>query len=925
MAAAMYDSSYALAATSHVVSCEGPMERSPIERSLTPQILDKPLPSLPAPPSPTLTNPEFILPSGGSNRTPGSPETLRGPPSISYLKDITNQHAGARASMDLERQPVKKEKRGLMSRKLMLLRSRTASYKQDNSQISPVRHDSSEETSIASSPTIQDNDRLAPQANKDKRSSIGGSSFNSDDYAALPAFLSRYRSRDDTEDEETDTEKPTPLRMGYSVSIAGGADAQRKAQEEQEEQNSAMLSQRAEQILANAKRRLNLMEGNLRGARDLVAPLTAANLKRATSLGSSAASPTSNFGNKRFLMDGYTNTRPGPGRTLHMQASTPSLRREYQHQQGHTRTHSENTLPERPHTALSRGEVFGRKGRIPVRPSNSSWSDLRGSRSYDPINRSPAQPPETDGASGRMGTSPAAMGTPDLDLEPLPEESASQIAPSVGNRDSAYVESEYSYGLGISRSPSTTDGLKGQMSTLKNRISTLRDRAKEDSIRRQSFNNLRDASPLNNAEYHAPEMWYPSSDPAMAGAEGNADNAPSRPNAGVKTWGSLPLKTGSRNAFAEMQHAGAFTLRERRMQNHQGYAANNAHQYGSHERNRHDGSRDMPGSFDTTDNDIYSNGGADTYQYSASDAPTLDTPDNPSEYFPDLETESVYEDAEPDLPTSTVPHEQREDAFDYEHFFLHSAMARYQQSSSPVDIDYDSDADSVTSVSTAKGPTATTTEIDPSQDQDDMNPPATPETPQTLREIERRIAHSRNQSIDSISTVASFATAAEGRASSPTTPTAFTTSSKPNSRRSSRAGTHFSRPSSSNGPSLYHRSSASTSTIARHRPPSDPLTTNIRTSAQPRRSQQPLLSPLLSPGPLQDPTAVAVNAILNPHGRPLGLKDKALVFGVVESLRRVCEKLQEGEDEDAYENREWRRRLDGARRQLEGVGAGGEE
>jgi hypothetical protein len=913
MAAAMYDSSYALGATNHVVTCEGP--RGPTERSLTPQLLDKPLPSLPAPPSPTLTNPEFILPSGGSTRTPGSPDTLRGPPSISYLRDITNQHAGARASMESERQPVKKEKRGLMSRKLMLLRSRTASNKQENPQISPVRQDSLDETSIASSPTIQDNDRLAPHASNDKRLSIGASSFNSDDYAALPAFLSKYRSRDDTEDEETDTEKPTPIRMGYSVSIEGGADAQRKAQEEQEEHNSAMLSQRAEQILANAKRRLNLMEGNLRGARDLVQPLTAANLKRATSLGSSAASPTSNFGNKRFLMDGYTNTRPGPGRTLHMQASTPSLRREYQ---GHARTHSENTLPERPHTALSRGDMFGRKGRIPVRPSTSSWTDLRGSRSYETLNRSPAQAQDVDGGSGRIGTSPAAMGTPDLDLEPLPEESASQIAPSVGNRDSAYVESDLSYGLGISRSPSTTDGLKGQMSTLKNRISSLRDRAKEDSIRRQSFNNLRDASPLNNAEYQAPEMWYPgSSDPAMAGAEANADNTPSKPNTVVKAWGSLPLKTGSRNAFAEMQQAGAFTLRERRLQNHQGHAANNPYQHGSHDRNRHDGSRDMPGSFDTSDNDVSSNAGADTYQHSASDAPTLSTPDNPSEYFPDLDTESVYEDAEPDLPTSSVPHEQREDAFDYEHFFLHSAMARYQQSSSPVDVDYDSDADSVTSVSTAKGPTATTTEIDPPQD--DMNPPATPETPETLREIERRIAHSRNQSIDSISTIASFATAAEGRASSPTTPTAFTTTSKPNSRRSSRAGTHFSRPSISNDPSLHHRPSTSTSTLARHRPPSDPLATNIRTSL-PRRSQQPLLSPLLSTSPFQDPTAIAVNAILNPQGRPLGLKDKALVFGVVESLRRVCEKLQEGDDEDAYETREWRRRLDGARRELEGVG-----
>lgn len=895
----MYDSSYALAATNNVVSCEGPMHRSQ-----TPQMFDKPLPSLPAPPSPTLTNPDMVLPNGGSKYLADSPESLRGPPSISYLRDINDQNESERDSMDRERPAAaKKEKRGLMSRKLMLLRSRTASNKQESTQDkqqSPVRQEHSEETSIASSPTIQDGERLAPHMNQDKRSSVGASSFNSEDYAALPAFLSRYKSRDETEEEDTDTEKPAPIRMGYSVSIAGGADAHRKALEDEEEHNSAMLSQRAEQILANAKKRLNLMEGNLRGARDLVQPLTAANLKRATSLGSSAVSPATNYGNKRFLFDGYTNTRPGPGRTLHLQASTPSLGREYQY--GHGRTHSENTLPERPHTALARGDMFGRKGRIPVRPSNSSWTDLRGSRSHESLGGSTAQPLDMDPGSGRIGTSPAAMGTPDIDLEPLPEESASQIAPSVTNRDSSHYEPDYTYGLGITRSPSTTDGLKTQMSSLKNRISTLRERTKEDSIRRQSFNNLRDASPLNNAEYQPPEMWYPgSSNSAVNGAEAGADNTPSRTKPTTQTWGSLPLKTGSRNAFAEMQQAG---------QNHYAYGANDWQQNGLHERNRHNGSRDMPGSFDTNDNDVHSEAGAEgrSYQPSATDAPTVSTPDNPSEYFPDLETESVYEDAEPELPSSTVPHEEREDAFDYEHFFLHSAMARYHQSSSPPGDEYDSDGESVSSVSTAKGPTATTTEVNPYQYDDELIPPPTPETPETLREIERRIAHSRSQSTDSVSTVASFATAAEQHGRASPTPTAINTNtgSKPNSRRSSRAG---------------HRPSTSTSTILTRRPPSDPQRTNSRTSNHLARRSQALLSPLLSPSPTmsQDPTAIAVNALLDPQGRTLGLKDKALVFGVVESLRKVCERLQEGEDEEAYERREWRRRLDGCRRELDGI------
>lgn len=808
-----------------------------------------------------------------------------------------------------------------MSRKMMLLRSRTASSKKDIPQSTqeppsyhefPPRQDSlAEPVALASSPTIHEVDRLAPESanSNDKRSSIGASSVNSEEFAALPAFLSRYRSRDETEDEDTDTEKPAPPPMGYSVSIAGGPDAERRAQEEEEERNSAMLSQRAEQILANAKKRLNLMEGNLRGARDLVQPLTTANLKRATSLGSSNQ-PTVGYGGKRFLMDGYTNTRQG--RTLHMQASTPSLGRDYH--QGHGRTHSDLALPERPHTALARGDMFGRKGRIPVRPSNSSWTDLRGSRSFESLGGSEIH----DNAPHPARESPAVMGTPDPDLGPLPEESASQVAPSVRegdveieqsrNRDSAYTESTFEYGLGITRSPSTTEGLREQMSSLKGRISSLRDRAKEDSIRRQSYH-FRDSSPLNNAEYQPPEMWYAgASDSPMEMKQhekGGMDHSPSKSVEGAAPWGSLPLKTGSRNAFAEIaaKQNGSLTLRERRLQHRES-------RYG----HKYTGSRDMPGSFDIIDNEIRSEGGttpgAESYQHSASDAPTLSTPDNPSEYFPDFDdNESVYEDAEPDLPSSVVPHEQREDAFDYEHFFLHSAMARYQQSSSPVD----SDMESVSSVSTAKGPTATPRL--PESPQKDMQPPATPETPETLREIERKIAHSRSQSTDSVSTTASFATAAEqhGRNSpAPNGSSGGANTSKPNSRRSSRAAT--SRPSSTD-PS-HSRPPPTT-----RRPPSEVLL-NRRTSNL-RRSQAiatPLGTPLLSSAPMQDPTAIAVNALLDPQGRCMGLKDKALIFGVVESLRKVCEKLQEGEDEDAYERREWRRRLDGCRRVLDGEG-----
>ena len=149
-------------------------------------------------------------------------------------------------------------------------------------------------------------------------------------------------------------------------------------------------------------------------------------------------------------------------------------------------------------------------------------------------------------------------------------------------------------------------------------------------------------------------MWYPGSS-GTNGAEEAADNSPSKPQTGLPGWPSLPLKTGSaaRWFFSEVAAGVEDVLRR---------AGLNLLL------------------FNIGDNDIASDvgAGADSFQYSGSDAPTVSTPGDPSEYFPDLEVESVYEDAEHDLPTSAVPHEEREDAFDYENFFLLLNTGQFQ-------------------------------------------------------------------------------------------------------------------------------------------------------------------------------------------------------------------------------------------------------
>jgi len=74
----------------------------------------------------------------------------------------------------------------------------------------------------------------------------------------------------------------------------------------------------------------------------------------------------------------------------------------------------------------------------------------------------------------------------------------------------------------------------------------------------------------------------------------------------------------------------------------------------------------------------------------------------------------------------------------------------------------------------------------------------------------------------------------------------------------------------------------------------------------------------MSPRTPEDPAIVAVNALLGlgSGGKPLGLKDKALLFGVVESLGRLVKGLQDGEA--ACDSPTLRAKLEGAKKVLEG-------
>ena len=225
---------------------------------------------LPSLPSPTLTNPDMVLPNGAPSNIPSPPRypTRDRPPSPSYLRDQTNKVGRARTGSASSGGAVtgKKEKRGLMSRKMMLLRSCTASGQNvhgiangNGPRSVPSSSDGrpSADYTYASSPTLMDVGNLAPEQPEPRRTSTGGSSLASDDMNGLPEFLARYDIPAGAgTDDELESVSPAPQKYDYSVSSESGLDAERR-QKEEDEQNSAILSKRAEEILANAKKRLN--------------------------------------------------------------------------------------------------------------------------------------------------------------------------------------------------------------------------------------------------------------------------------------------------------------------------------------------------------------------------------------------------------------------------------------------------------------------------------------------------------------------------------------------------------------------------------------------------------------------------------------------------------------------------------------------
>ncbi|KAI1328315.1 hypothetical protein F5Y16DRAFT_369401 [Xylariaceae sp. FL0255] len=670
-------------------------------------------PYAPLPASPTLTNPDMILPDydenamsldrsespltmwqnahSNSNQFDLSPSAFTAGPitpttPIIYGNGTMLSDIGEVTEVESTCAPAR-SRSGSTRSEFAMVTSTALPYEAIKKRIKESRaaHGHGRRESIESTSTITTHEQPGLFADFDDAVSVDDSNFQGDDEGSVA---------DSYIDENSMQESIGPARPA--------------TQDLDEDRYSTPLSRRAEQILANAKRRLTTMEGNLSRAR------------------SSLYSPTlSSLGSQ---------STPSPRPATSASVSLVQESRQFTH--GHSRISSESNVPtgEKPDVSAQRSSsALGTAGGY-RRPSRNGGYAQKTGRSDSAKNS-----PYGDASFSKSKTS---LHVRDRQLEPLSEDEVFEGGGSPSaESESAQSESLFTPTFGsladkaLKRSSSAAQmrDIKDQVSDLKGRLSTLRDQARADSMKRRSLQSLRTPSPFTHAQV---DQWY-------ADANGHEGD-----QAVARTSGS--------HAFGE-SHI-----------NVQDPAKNLREQEPSlkeHEEESADTSSDREGAATPTMPVPMSASRSPPSAETGSKLNHEDTVENITDGLVEQDVMDMsevrsedgyqsiagneYDDAYSDSGESSyhdsvqaqISHEDREDAFDYEHFFLHSAMGSMSRRRMHRRGSGDS-LSSEDSVETTRGPI--------------VSQPLEPNT----GKISRR---SRRGSAGSTSTVDSFATATEGR------------------------------------------------------------------------------------------------------------------------------------------------------------------
>lgn len=421
----------------------------------------------------------------------------------------------------------------------------------------------------------------------------------------------------------------------------------------------------------------------------------------------------------------------------------------------------------------------------------------------------------------------------------------------------------------LHRSASTTSSLRDQVHDLKHRISNLRLKTQEDSMRRRSQQSLRAPSPFTSAE-----TWY-------SGTEAyKTPGSPINADAGV----GFKLESPTRKALYEDEASDSTPK-------HSVGAPHGDHTYAVKEvvHDYEQSPPDLDEAFQY-DNWVEQKQVQDKSQNVGLglDLDETDDDDFVSVNGDDIGTgSSVYEDAVYEMP-ATERHEDRIDAFDYENFFLHSAMGTYS-AARPRSSSSSSSTDSVATTKPVGDRSSVATVL---------------HTRNVSTGSAKRVSmHIRNSSQASVSTVASFATAAEDLSDDEENPVMdeFSKQLFPTQQ-----------------PALQNTAASPRSDSAQN-------VQRLTVSGSPATSSGSTLSRVSSPGLGDMVTGLQTSKIFSiltqtPRDEPqlaLNEEEKQLIYSVAASLQQVCSNLR-STNGDQYERKEWRRRLDEAKRVLNG-------
>lgn len=501
--------------------------------------------------------------------------------------------------------------------------------------------------------------------------------------------------------------------------------------------------------------------------------------------------------------------------------------------------------------------------------------------------------------------------SPLRELSPFTDDSPPPVKPNRTSSQRSYFDYKKPAPNELTRSRSTIQlrDLREQMQDLKGKITSLKQRTREDSLQRRSLQTLKTPSPFTVAPGYEDEEEQKKTSSKSNDIMTDIATTKAHPIGMVEAEDHL----GEDDDSPERSDISEALMRSN--SNKEYYALDYLQQ--THTTN-------LP--------DHVSDDNLDT---------PLESPDEP--YSPDPEEEPII---------TGTRHEDRPDAFDYEHFFLHSGMGALQRS----DMKRRDTMSSSDSAETTK-PSATTIEGEESvssvSSPGEMSPaqssspssakesPPSVQNPAFQKNSNYMHTHFHHGSIDSISTVGTFATATENHHHNDFL--------NPNGIRSQSSAS-----SRSKSPNAFHSASVSpvTSNQAQFQHPpfaamhqnTSPATyqqtlTSTNSYGVPTFQQAPPpannyyqhqpLSPLQSHPPssgasnghFRNTSVPTTPAVIIPTLPQLSTADQRLVQDLLHSLTKACAhlNLEKGEDEESESRRKgWKRRIDAARRILEG-------